>query len=439
MGYPAGTVYKIPITVSAAKVAGALSYFPYQIDLSAKLVSDAVFKSHIATSSNIAVYDPVSDTSRPKIAFLDLITDKLLIYFDAPASTSADKVFFVCVGSGVNAVDVITPWTNSGYTNYFTFNEFGDNTVADFVGVLAPTIDGTKVARTTGIFGNGLALTTDDASVLLGDTTALNGVATFSIGFVVSFAGSKESKLILRKFTNSSTAIIVQTEANGNLQVRVANGAATTGTTSGFTFDLDTKYAINITYDGSGATNADKLKIYVNGVPISLTFSGTLPATTATTASMRLGFTSTSLQGTFDELSIASVALPASFAATRYNQFFDAGFWSVGSGVSGAATSAIVSPSSASVVTGKTKQFTVAYYAADGLVTTMHDPTVWSVDDGGVIDEDTGLFTAGAVVGGPFTVTATAGLISDTATVNVIESVNSFQPKRTNFKFKVGV
>jgi len=95
---------------------------------------------------------------------------------------------------------------------------------------------------------------------------------------------------------------------------------------------------------------------------------------------------------------------------------------------SDAATSVVISPSTASVRPGRTRQFTANFYAADDLSTDNHDTAAWSVDDGGTIDKDTGLFTAGDISGGPFTITATSGLLNDTAVVNVTLGSNSATP-----------
>jgi hypothetical protein len=87
--------------------------------------------------------------------------------------------------------------------------------------------------------------------------------------------------------------------------------------------------------------------------------------------------------------------------------------------ISPAATTALISPATASVVKNSTRQFAVEFYAADGLITTDHAVPIWSVDAGGTINSSTGLFTAGPTVGGPHTVTATAAAVVDTATVNI--------------------
>jgi hypothetical protein len=84
------------------------------------------------------------------------------------------------------------------------------------------------------------------------------------------------------------------------------------------------------------------------------------------------------------------------------------------------ATTAVVSPSSASVSVGRTRQFTTSFYAADSLPTENHVEPLWGVaPGGGTMNPATGVFTA-ETVGGPFPVSMTAGGVSDLATVTVV-------------------
>lgn len=85
------------------------------------------------------------------------------------------------------------------------------------------------------------------------------------------------------------------------------------------------------------------------------------------------------------------------------------------------ATSVSISPASATVTVGRTRQFTASFAAADDLPTDNYDPPEWSVDGGGSINTSTGLFTAGSVAGGPHTVSVTSGGLSDTASVTIRE------------------
>lgn len=76
-----------------------------------------------------------------------------------------------------------------------------------------------------------------------------------------------------------------------------------------------------------------------------------------------------------------------------------------------------VSPPSATVDRNGTQSYTATVTDQFG-APIPSPPVVWSVDGGGTID-GSGLFTAGSVAGGPFTVTATYAGLSDTATVTV--------------------
>jgi hypothetical protein len=77
-----------------------------------------------------------------------------------------------------------------------------------------------------------------------------------------------------------------------------------------------------------------------------------------------------------------------------------------------------VSPSNASVQTGGTQQFTATGRDQFGNPMNPQPTFTWSVSGGGTISE-TGLFTAGSTAGGPFTVTASSGSVSGTASVTV--------------------
>jgi RHS repeat-associated protein len=86
--------------------------------------------------------------------------------------------------------------------------------------------------------------------------------------------------------------------------------------------------------------------------------------------------------------------------------------------VNAVVTTISVTPTTASVIANGTQQFTAS--AKDQFATLMSpQPTFgWTVSGGGTIST-TGLFTAGATPGGPFTVTATSGTKSSTASVTV--------------------
>ena len=84
-------------------------------------------------------------------------------------------------------------------------------------------------------------------------------------------------------------------------------------------------------------------------------------------------------------------------------------------------TSVVVSPSSATVSTSATQQFSAT--ARDQFATNLTtQPTfLWGVSGGGTISSS-GLFTAGSVAGGPYTVTAQTGGKSGAASVTVTQA-----------------
>jgi len=77
-----------------------------------------------------------------------------------------------------------------------------------------------------------------------------------------------------------------------------------------------------------------------------------------------------------------------------------------------------VAPASASVQTGKTQQFTATGLDQFGQPLTPQPAFTWSVSGGGTISAS-GSFTAGTTTSGPFTVTATSGSVTGTASITV--------------------
>jgi hypothetical protein len=105
------------------------------------------------------------------------------------------------------------------------------------------------------------------------------------------------------------------------------------------------------------------------------------------------------------------------------------------------AVTAIVSPSAARIDTLSERQFTVVFYDVAGIVTTSHDAVVWSTSATdpileGSIDESTGLFSSGTAIGGPYTVTATAGAVYDNATITVDHTVTNNGSRWSRWGFR---
>jgi hypothetical protein len=78
-----------------------------------------------------------------------------------------------------------------------------------------------------------------------------------------------------------------------------------------------------------------------------------------------------------------------------------------------------VTPASASLQTGTTQQFNALGYDQFNNLLSPQPTFSWTVTGGGTIGPSSGLFTAGSVAGGPFTVTASSGAVNGTASVTV--------------------
>jgi hypothetical protein len=98
--------------------------------------------------------------------------------------------------------------------------------------------------------------------------------------------------------------------------------------------------------------------------------------------------------------------------------------------VSQTLTTVSVAPGSATVAPGATLQLAATEKDQFGKALSSPAPVAWSVSGGGSISAS-GLFTAGATSGGPYTVTASAGGKQGTASVTVANSTNNVNLARS--------
>ena len=95
-----------------------------------------------------------------------------------------------------------------------------------------------------------------------------------------------------------------------NYRTSTAYGLSAAGLVS-----ADTWYNATVIFDGGGATNADRLKLYINGSLVTLTYTGTIPTQTGTMLSktMWLGASNSSnfwgFEGNIDEVSIFEIPI----------------------------------------------------------------------------------------------------------------------------------
>src|SRR5207244_1303641 len=123
--------------------------------------------------------------------------------------------------------------------------------------------------------------------------------------FQQASAANKESFGLESGVTNGN-AVLFELSTDGN-------AATASGETPAGVLAAGSWTHVVAVYDGGQTGNANRLKIYINGVLQNLTFTGTIPSSTwSTTSNAYAGASSDNLRnftGTLDEIKIYSAAL----------------------------------------------------------------------------------------------------------------------------------
>lgn len=189
----------------------------------------------------------------------------------------------------------------------------------------------------TGRFGNGVDFDGTDDFVSAGDINAIDGVSALTISAWVNSDTLVDYPAIVSKRTSQSNkthlAFSGVSEGGSNdVEVVISNGSVAFGYTTGNIISTGVWNHWVLIFDGSLSGDSNRLKFFFNGVQQNLTFSGTIPATTAdTAASVRLGnedTTSIYHNGRIDDVRVYKHALTPSEVASLYNWApGPVGFW----------------------------------------------------------------------------------------------------------------
>lgn len=163
--------------------------------------------------------------------------------------------------------------------------------------------------------------------VSIADHYRFDGLTAFTFaGWVYSNTMSGDRALITKWTTpavNSFRLIMTGDEVRVYLASSSADTGANRGTTSAANMSTVAWHHIVIRYDGTGATNADKLRIWIDGVEMVLVFVGTIPTSLPSVATnVEIGRTgavgayATDLYGHF---ALYSTAMDAADIVSLYN------------------------------------------------------------------------------------------------------------------------
>ena len=119
------------------------------------------------------------------------------------------------------------------------------------------------------------------------DYAEFNNVAAFTVAALVQLNSLSADDCVFSKdtgvlFIHRIVLAVSEVGIGGtdDVLIVIGNGGNTLGYTQSNLLTTNVLQHWCAVYDGSGAASADKLKFYFNGVPITLTFIGTIPATT---------------------------------------------------------------------------------------------------------------------------------------------------------------
>jgi hypothetical protein len=171
---------------------------------------------------------------------------------------------------------------------------------------------GSNVSVVTGLIGQALEFNGNNSNVNAGDVVELNAVQQFTIAFWMNQDVLDQLDIILRKQIAATSRVQVLIAVGGLLRCSIGNGADTFGE-----FDYSTLVSaltwhhVAVAFDGAETGNANRLMMYIDGIPVTLAFTGTIPATTVNLAGIDalIGWTNSAFDGKLDDVRVYDVAL----------------------------------------------------------------------------------------------------------------------------------
>lgn len=220
--------------------------------------------------------------------------------------------------------------TDTGLKGYWSFNgqDVSGTTAYDRSGAGNTGTLTNGPTATEGRLGQGLSFDGGDDYVNVPDSTTLSPSAAMTVSFWTNITSSISSQCrsFLAKNASGQRSWALTATTSGGVVFYVATNTNDTGTygSTGGSLIVQNQWAhVTAVFDGAGSGNADRAKIYVNGVQSNVTFTGTIPASlTDTSQAVRFGesaMSCTALPGYLDEVRIYNRALTEAEIKSLYN------------------------------------------------------------------------------------------------------------------------
>jgi len=198
--------------------------------------------------------------------------------------------------------------------------EYGQGAVNNTIGWgQGAKVGGSSFSNTKSIELDGV-----DDFVDIGHIAELNNASAFTYSGWYKQTTIDQIRPLIESFVNTNNWFGVYTYTDGNMYIQFQK----TNNYYGY-FDYstlisaDTWFNIIVVYNGSGLTNADKFKCYINGTEVTLSFVGTIPTTTPSGTNnlkiARADKLNATWLGKVDEVAIWDSELSASQVTEIYN------------------------------------------------------------------------------------------------------------------------
>jgi len=184
----------------------------------------------------------------------------------------------------------------------------------------------TDTVSTTGKISTALSLDGGQLRIDCGDVTQLNSATTFSLCGWFKQDIPNVQDFFWRKYLDNNNQLSFYTDVDGALYIliRVA-GVSYAGKILNYlkVITVNTFFHLAITIDFSQSTDADRMQIYVNGVSMALTFTGTVQSALAdmATANFFIGDSEgvQTFDGAVDDVRLYDFALTSAQVTDIYN------------------------------------------------------------------------------------------------------------------------
>lgn len=323
------------VTINHAAVGETTSH----ILLQWKIPRTGAVATNVDSADDIGITG-IADTTRiPR--YVVFYPDIILIYADGAASISADQQYRLHFGKALNEVNSSAAFTNSGISNFWGMDASSGNNILDYAGNASAVIQGGDMTLGgASLFGGGLsAANSGYANISTNLNSQLSNKNTLDISMVIkpnNFSASHtffniQASSSLRIWAYTNTAVLGFSLCNGGTQttyVALANAGITAGNW----------YHIVFRFNGSGATDAEKLKYFVNGAQKTVVFYESPPTTTPNlgTSVGTFGSSTSPFNGVVDQFEINNTKYNS--PVTKYNMLFaPSTFYTMGAVETGAA------------------------------------------------------------------------------------------------------